>query len=55
MRRHDVEDWKQPQRKSEGRGWAKMDSVTAPLTHAVTAPGLSVASDSAARGALASS
>ena len=24
----DVKDWKQPQRKSEGRGWAPMDKVT---------------------------
>ena len=23
---HDVEDWKQPQRKEEGRGWAKPTS-----------------------------
>ena len=29
---HDVEDWKQPQRKEEGRGWtkAKADTYTGP-------------------------
>ncbi len=29
----DVKDWKQPQRKSEGRGYAPMDAVTASHTY----------------------
>jgi hypothetical protein len=34
---HDVEDWKQPQRKEEGRGWAKAKATTADNTY--TGPG----------------
>jgi len=32
-----VEDWKQPQRKEEGRGWAKAKATTADNTY--TGPG----------------
>ena len=33
MRAHEVEDWKQPQRKEEGRGWAKAKATTSDNTH----------------------
>jgi hypothetical protein len=34
---HDVGDWKQPQRKEEGRGWAKAKATTSDNTY--TGPG----------------
>jgi hypothetical protein len=34
---HDVKDWKQPQRKEEGRGWAKAKATTSDNTY--TGPG----------------
>jgi hypothetical protein len=30
---HDVKDWKQPQRNSEGRGWANAKATTADNTY----------------------
>ena len=30
---HDVKDWKQPQRKEEGRGWAKAKATTSDNTY----------------------
>jgi len=32
-RAHDVEDWNQPQRKEEGRGWAKAKATTSDNTY----------------------
>ena len=30
---HDVKDWRQPQRKEEGRGWAKAKATTSDNTY----------------------